>query len=43
MNRFIYICRKWDKDEKRIGELLTYLGKYSNSRPYQLILFPEGK
>ena len=42
MSRFIYICRKWNKDETRLGQLLTYLGKHSSSEPYQMVLFPEG-
>ena len=42
MSRFIYICRKWNKDETRLGQLLTYLGKYSSSDPYQMVIFPEG-
>ena len=44
MARFAYICRKWEKDEKRFNEILTYLGNHSLSTgsPYQMILFPEG-
>ena len=40
MARFVYISRKWDKDEARIGKMVDYLGKHS--QPYQLVLFPEG-
>ena len=42
MSRFIYISRKWEKDEARIGKLLGYLGKHSSEHPYQVVLFPEG-
>lgn len=42
MSRFIYIRRKWEKDETRIGKLLNYLGKHSVTQPYQIVLFPEG-
>ena len=42
MARFIYISRKWEKDEVRIGKLVEYLGKHSAVQPYQLVLFPEG-
>ena len=42
MCRFVYISRKWENDETRIGKLVSYLGKNSVSQPYQLVLFPEG-
>lgn len=42
MSRFIYISRKWDQDEIRIGKMISYLGKHSVEHPYQIVLFPEG-
>ena len=40
--RFIYISRKWERDEVRIAKQVEYLGKHSADQPYQLVLFPEG-
>ena len=40
MSRCLYICRKWEKDEGRIGKVVEYLGKHTKG--YQIVLFPEG-
>ena len=40
MSRFMYISRKWKADEVRMGRLLDLLT--SDSRPFQMLLFPEG-
>ena len=40
MSRFLYISRKWEKDEGRLGKLVEYLGRHCKG--YQIVLFPEG-
>ena len=40
MSRFLYISRKWEKDEGRLEKLVEYLGRHCKG--YQIVLFPEG-
>lgn len=41
MARFLYITRKWQTDEVKMGQMLDHLSAHS-SAPFQLVLFPEG-
>ncbi|TRY78941.1 hypothetical protein TCAL_05003 [Tigriopus californicus] len=41
MARFLYITRKWQTDEIKMGQMLDHLSAHS-SAPFQLVLFPEG-
>ena len=41
MSRFLYIRRQWKTDEATMADLVS-LNSDSSSRPFQIVLFPEG-